>query len=294
MQDLPKYHETFIPILETLSKNGTLQISDLRNEVRAKYYSKLTDEQLSKKTKAGDPLILNRIGWGKAYLKQAKLVEQPQRGLVKITEKGLRTLKKGSLTLQEVLKDADFLSYHHMTGEEVVDTKLESFDTPEDMIARGIDAIDNQVKTDLLTKLKKTDPFFFETIILKLFQKMGYGDFIVTKRSGDGGIDGIINQDQFGIDVIYTQAKRYTDSKVREPEIRNFIGAIEGGTDKGIFVTTSSFDDSAKAKAQRSHKKIILIDGNHLVELMYKHGIGVQVKNHIEIKSIDEDFFEDQ
>jgi len=122
---------------------------------------------------------------------------------------------------------------------------------------------------------------------------MGYGEFIETKKTGDGGIDGIINQDQLGLEKIYIQAKRYSENKVREKDIRNFIGAMSGDTTKGVFVTTSSFDESAQLKAREAHHKIILIDGKKFTDLMYQYGVGVQIKNIYEIKEIDEDFFED-
>lgn len=121
---------------------------------------------------------------------------------------------------------------------------------------------------------------------------MGYGDFVETAKSGDGGIDGIINEDKLGLEKIYIQAKRYNENKVREKEIRNFIGAMSGDTTKGIFVTTSTFDESASKKAREAHHKIILIDGSKLVDLMHQYGVGVQVSNVYEVKEIDEDFFE--
>lgn len=122
---------------------------------------------------------------------------------------------------------------------------------------------------------------------------MGYGDIVETKKTGDGGIDGIINQDQLGLEKIFIQAKRYTENKVREKDIRNFIGAMSGDTAKGVFVTTSSFDDSAIMKAREAHHKIILIDGKKLTDLMYQYGVGVQIKNVYEIKEIDENYFDD-
>jgi restriction system protein len=111
-------------------------------------------------------------------------------------------------------------------------------------------------------------------------------------QNSDGGIDGIINEDKLGLDRIYIQAKRYNDTKVREKEIKNFIGAMSGDTSKGVFVTTSTFDDSAITKAHDAHHSIILIDGNRLVQLMHEYNVGVQVKDVYEIKEIDEDFFE--
>ena len=149
------------------------------------------------------------------------------------------------------------------------------------------------MKDDLLDKLKNIDPFDFQRVILKLLEKMGYGDFVETPKTGDGGIDGIINEDKLGLGKIYIQAKRYNENKVREPEIRNFIGAMSGDTLKGIFVTTSSFDDKAVAKASGASHAIVLVDGNKLVDLMYQYDVGVQIRNVYNVKSIDEDFFEE-
>jgi restriction system protein len=295
--ELPKFHETFMPILEVLSNGETLHYNDLRIQVREKFYSNLPKELLELKTKNGDLLILNRIGWGKGYLKQAKLVEQPERALVKITEKGKLFLKEGNLTLKKLKSDPDFLAYENLKkinksqDSDDLNQDLEN-SSPQDMIDSGIEKIEIQVKSDLLNKLKVIDPYYFEKVILILLQKMGYGDFQETRKSNDGGIDGVINEDKLGLEKIYIQAKRYNENKVREKEIRNFIGAMSGDTTKGIFVTTSTFDESAIKKAKEAHHKIILIDGMHLVNLMHQYNVGVQVINSYEVKSLDEDFFE--
>lgn len=136
------------------------------------------------------------------------------------------------------------------------------------------------------------DPFYFEKVILMLLKRMGYGDFTETAKSGDAGIDGIINEDKLGLEKIYIQAKRYTDNKVRETDIRNFIGAMSGDTTKGVFVTTSRFDEKATKKAREAHHTIILVDGERLVDLMYQFNVGVQVRNQYEVKQIDSDFFD--
>ncbi len=146
----------------------------------------------------------------------------------------------------------------------------------------------------MLDKLKNIDPFYFEKVILILLRKMGYGDFIETSKSGDGGIDGIINEDKLGLDKIYIQAKRFNENKVREKDIRNFIGAMSGDTNKGVFVTTSLFDSGAIEKAKNAHHKIILIDGLKLVDLMHEFNVGIQIKAIYEVKQLDEDFFEEQ
>ena len=145
-----------------------------------------------------------------------------------------------------------------------------------------------------MDRLKSIDVYYFEKVILILLKKMGYGEFIETTKSRDGGIDGIINEDKLGLDKIYIQAKRFNENKVREKDIRNFIGAMSGDTNKGVFVTTSLFDSGAVEKAKNAHHKIILLDGNRLVDLMHEFNVGVQPKAIYEVKQLDEDFFEEQ
>lgn len=284
--DLPKYNETFIPILEVLSDEKIIRHRELLKRVEDKYYSDLPKEQLEKKTKSGEPLIRNRIAWGKFYLKKEGFVHCPERGMVQITKKG-----KEASNRKLKLKD-DLLNYYgegKTKSTENIEIKSSS---PQDLIDSGFSAIELQIKSDLLERLKDIDPYYFEKVILILLKEMGYGDFIETSKSKDGGIDGIINEDKLGLEKIYIQAKRYNENKVREKDIRNFIGAMSGDTNKGVFVTTSSFDDSAVKKARNAHHTIILIDGTKLVDLMHQYDVGVQVRNVYEIKEVDEDFFE--
>lgn len=290
---LPKFHETFIPILSILEDGKVIHYNELKKIVRDKYYSDLPEELLHKKVKSGDQLILNRIGWGKAYLKQAKMVEIPERGMVRITDKGRKVLENGELTLAQLKDDPDYKAYEIAKREKVKeDEALDESASPEDMIEAGVSQVEHKVRDELLDKLKSVDPFYFEKVVLLLLERMGYGDFEETSKSNDGGIDGIINQDQLGLEKIYVQAKRYNDNKVREKDIRNFIGAMSGDTSKGVFVTTSEFDDGAITKAREAHHKIILIDGINLVDYMYKFGVGVQVSTTYELKEVDEDFFD--
>ena len=290
MSDLPKFHETFIPILEVLSDGITIHYNQLRKSVRDKYYGDLPEEVYRLTTKGGDQLILNRIGWGTAYLKQGKYIERPDRAMVKITEKGQKALASGVLTQQMLKSDPDYLA--HEKTREKDQTQDSENSSPEDLIDHGINLIEKQVKLELLEKLRTIDPFYFERVILLLLKKMGYGEFVETKKSNDQGIDGVINQDQLGLDKIYIQAKRYNDNQVREKDIRNFIGAMSGDTTRGVFVTTSTFHPAAIKKANDAHHKIILLDGEGLVDLMYQFGVGVQVKNVYELKELDEEFFE--
>ncbi len=289
--DLPKFHETFTPILQILSDGNTIHSRELQNQVVAQFYSTLPKELLEKKTKSGDILIMNRIAWGKSYLKKGGFIHFPERGMVQITQKG-KDVSNKQLQLKDIESDSNFLSFYE--DEKTKSTNITEINssTPQDLIDSGFFAIESQVKNDMLEKLKTIDPFYFEKVILILLKKMGYGDFIETSKTGDGGIDGIINEDKLGLEKIYIQAKRYNDNKVREKEIRNFIGAMSGDTNKGVFVTTSTFDEQAIKKAHDAHHSIILIDGIKLVDLMYQYTVGVQVRNIYEMKEIDEDFFE--
>ncbi len=289
--DLPKFHETFNPILDILSDGKTIHHRELLNRVFDKYYSNLPKELLEVKTKSGEKLILNRIAWGKSYLKKGGFITYPERGSVQITQKGKDAVSK-KLNLSDIENDAGFLQFYSEEKSKI-STKVEiNNSSPQDLIDFGFSAIESQIKNELLDKLKNIDPYYFEKVILLLLYKMGYGEFVETSKSNDGGIDGIINEDKLGLDKIYIQAKRYNENKVREKDIRNFIGAMSGDTTKGVFVTTSTYDDSAVKKAHDAHHKIILIDGKKLVELMYQYGVGTQVKNVYEVKEVDEDFFE--
>ncbi len=291
--ELPKFHETFNPILDVLSDGKIIHVRELQNKVIEKYYSHLSPELLDQKTKSGDILIYNRIAWGKSYLKKGGYIMFPERGMVQITEKGKS--QKKELKLSEIEGNSNFLEFYTEEKEKGITKNTEiKNSTPQDLIDTGFTEIETQVKNDLLDKLKTIDPYYFEKVILILLKKMGYGDFIETSKSGDGGIDGIINEDKLGLDKIYIQAKRYGENKVREKEIRNFIGAMSGDTSKGVFVTTSTFDIGAVKKAHDAHHTIILIDGSKLVDLMHQYNVGIQIKATYEVKELDEDFFEGQ
>lgn len=289
--ELPKFNETFLPILEVLSNGETIRRRDLIRMVEEKFYSDLPKELLEQKTKSGGRLIENRIAWGKSYLKKGGLVRYPQRGYVQITEKG-KSAKSENISLTDI--QSNVVTFYEPENKSTLNSNLKSDASPQDLIDSGFEQIEREIKDELLSKLKEVDPYAFEKIILILLNKMGYGDFIETAKSGDGGIDGIINEDQLGLEKIYIQAKRYNENKVRETDIRNFIGAMSGDTRKGIFVTTSTFDEKAKIKARDAHHTIILIDGVKLVDLMHKYNVGVQTKNYYEVKIVDNDFFDSE
>ncbi|WP_034889538.1 restriction endonuclease [Gillisia sp. Hel_I_29] len=295
--ELPKYHESFIPLLEILSSGEPMNSRDLAIKVRDKYYAHLPENLLNQKTSSGANTLVDRILWGKSYLKMAKFASYPKRGMVQITEKGRRVLERGHLTVEELHNDKDYIEHRESVNDKkdnevtLENVKVENA-SPQDLIDSGFNSIETEVKTELLERLKEIDPYYFEKVILILLKKMGYGDFVETSKSGDGGIDGIINEDKLGLEKIYTQAKRYNENKVREKDIRNFIGAMSGDTSKGVFITTSTFDDAAIRKAKEAHHSIILVDGAKLVDLMHQYNVGIQIKTVYEVKEVDNDFFE--
>lgn len=274
--EIPKYNETFNPILEILKNEDVIHRRELIKNVINKYYLGLPKELLEEKIKSGDILIENRIAWGISYLKQSDYIKYPKRGFVQITSKGIQ--QNENLSLKQVQIDISKNLIYKDNKQNITEKIETQTSSPEDLIDEGFNKIEKEVKNNLLEKLKTIDPYYFEKVILILLRKMGYGDFIETSKSGDGGIDGIINEDKLGLDKIYIQAKRFSENKVREKDIRNFIGAMSGDTNKGVFVTTSLFDSGAIEKAKNAHHKIILIDGNKLVDLMHEFNVGIQIK----------------
>ena len=295
---IPKFDETMLPILQALQDEKILTIHELSDILQQDYFQ-LTEEEKAEKVSSGYSRFFDRVNWGKTYLKKAGLVHQPERGNIQITKQGLTVLSShpNAITVDLLKQYPSFIAF--MAGgknkDEIGAAVADKF-SPQDMIDIGFRDITDTLRSDLLEKLQGTNPYYFEKVVLLLFQKMGYGDFQETPKSGDGGIDGIISQDKLGLEKIYIQAKRYADNNVvREPAIRNFIGAMSGDVSKGIFVTTSTFDAAAKQKAKDAHNhKIILIDSEQLTDLMIRYSVGVQIQTTYDVKEIDNDFFEDK
>jgi len=298
MNSIPDYQSLMLPFLK-IAGDGKEHLFQESVEVLSQEYS-LTPEQRSTLLPSGtQPIFDNRVGWAKTYLKKAGLIDYPKRGYFIITDRGRNVLSnKPDRVNNKFLKQFDEFNefqnrnIQNIEENEITETNNIIDQTPQELIDNGISQIENYVKTELLDRLKNVNPYHFEKVVLLLLKKMGYGEFVETPKSRDGGIDGIINEDQLGLSKIYIQAKRFSDSKVRETDIRNFIGAMSGDTEKGIFVTTSDYDEHAKTKAKDARHKIILVNGQKLVELLFKYGIGVQTKNIYEIKALDNDFFD--
>jgi restriction system protein len=222
-----------------------------------------------------------------------------------ITEEGKRVAAENpQLIDREFLmrfpKFVSFMSTESKPGQPVTDgqTKLTSAKTPEEEIDSAYEVLHAALKKDVLSRVKQMDPFRFEQLVLDLLLAMGYGGSReeaaqVTKRSGDEGIDGVINEDRLGLDVIYLQAKRWQNTVGRK-EVQSFVGALAGQkADKGIFITTSDYAETAINFVGTIKSKVILINGDRLADLMIHHNIGVSKSHAYEVKQVDTDYFEE-
>ncbi len=296
---IPTYDELMSPVLKLLSDGVERSRDDISNTIANQL--NLTEEEKNR-IYANNPkkVFKDRIAWARTYLKKAGLIESPQRATSKITAEGMKVAKSklDKLNLKFLEQYESFREFRHIDNSNEVEgksKKIETVQTPDEMLDFVQNSYKENLQSELLLKLKSVDPVRFEEIVLNLMEKMNYGVGLMTKLSHDGGIDGIIDEDELGLEKIYLQAKRYSDNKVNEKEMQNFAGALScSPVRKGVFITTSYFDEKAKKKAEDASKKgliIRLINGDELTKLMIKHNIGVQIKTKIEIKKLDEDFF---
>ena len=271
----------------------------------------LTEDEREELLPSGRQRILhNRIHWAKFYMTKAGLIESPGRGRFAASEAGRTLLAATPPTVDvELLKTfPSFLQFYNHSGsaggqEEVVaSTAAASSDsTPEEQIDAAYGVLHSALKADVLQRVLAQSPSFFERLIVDLLVAMGYGGTheraaLRLGKSGDGGIDGVIDEDRLGLDRIYVQAKRYAPHVgVGRPEIQGFVGSLVGlGATKGVFVTTSGFSSHALDFVRHLPQRVILIDGDRLAELLIEHDVGVRVSRTVAMKRIDEDFFSDE
>lgn len=287
---LPTFEDIMLPLVDFLGdareKNYSEVIDYLIN------YFELQQEDVEKEKLSGGNYLYNRIGWAKDYLTRADILEK-HRGKFKITSRGLDILKhKPSKINRKFLLQFKELDDAELESDEAQSELFDSGKSPDDLIDAGIFQINAILIQDLLKKLKSTDSTFFERLVLDLVEKLGYGKGKHVGKSGDKGIDGEIPQDKLGLDMIYLQAKRHS-SNVPIKDVRDFIGSLSiKKARKGILITTSDFSSEAYKDVTASEKSIVLINGKRLVKYMIENNVGIKVKNAINIKEIDEEYFE--
>lgn len=297
----PDFQSFFKPLLEISVDGQEHSLKDARDKI-AKTLA-LSSDDLSERLPSGTQTKFeNRVAWAKSYLIQAGVFEPTRRGHFRITDRGRDLLKQNHKRIDvKVLNQfPEFVEFHTAGKPEGSSEGPEStpstIETPEEVLQRAHKSIRNELASDLLRRLKANSPEFFEALIVDLMIAMGYGGSRVEAgksigRSGDEGIDGIINEDRLGLDVVYLQAKRW-EGTVGRPEIQKFVGALHGKrARKGVFITTGKFSDDAIEYVSNIDPRVILIDGTALANFMIDFGIGVTPVAKYEIKRVDADYF---
>lgn len=306
---IPNFQEIFWPLLQ-LAGDGKEHSLREAVEAMADHFALSKEERQHLLPSGRRATIASRVGWARTYLTKAGLLESPRRGYFRITPRGQEVLRHPPKTL-----NVNFLLEHYpefglfyrgnsrksatTTKRGIASPPAETpQQTPEEIIEAAYRQIQEQLAAELLESIRSSSPAFFEQLVVDLLVKMGYGGSRedagrAIGRQGDEGIDGVINEDRLGLDVIYIQAKRW-ENTVSRPEIQKFAGALQGKrAKKGIFITTSTFSQGARDYANRIDSKIILIDGQKLAQLMIEYDVGVTPIAVYELKRIDRDYFEE-
>ena len=303
---VPNYQSFMTPLLRELADGSVVRLKD----IDAKVYNQLglTPEQLQLRIPSGkQTYAYHRLGWAKTYLVQAGLIEQHKRAYCNITHIGTQALASGKEIDNRYLSQfSDFIAFKMRSNKdetEVLQHNLANSSneqTPQETLETAFETINSALTTDILDTILKASPEFFENLVVDLMVAMGYGGSRkdagqATQYSQDGGIDGIIKEDKLGLEMIYLQAKRYTNKTVGRPDLQAFAGALDmHRAKKGVFITTSRFSKEAIEFAGMIEKRIVLIDGEMLTELMLEYNLGVSIKQVFEIKTLDTDYFSEE
>lgn len=293
-----------LPLLKLTADRAEHSVSDARDQLAAEF--DLTQEERSALLPSGkQPVFDNRVGWAKTYLQQAGLLESTRRAYFRITDAGVIKLGENpreitAQSLEAIPQFAAFRNAGRGNSEPQEHVALVSqTQTPEEILDNAFRNLKDQLASELLVQVKSASPNFFERLVVDVLTSMGYGGSwkagtAVVGKPGDEGIDGMINEDRLGLDVIYIQAKRW-EGVVGRPEIQKFVGALAGRrAKKGVFMTTSSFTGEAKSYVDTIEPKVVLVDGRRLAELMIEFGVGVATRSVYETKRIDSDYFSEE
>jgi restriction system protein len=300
---IPDYQTVMLPMLQLAADGKDHTLAEAEEALCATF--KLSEAERTELLPSGrQRRFHNRIGWGKTYLVKTGLLEANGRGRFRITSRGREVLAtkptRIDLKLLEQFPEyAAFVAPAEEAGTSatapVVSTSLDA-GTPLERLEAAHQELQHQLTRDLLARIMQGTPAFFESLVVDLLVAMKYGGTQqdagqAVGRSGDGGVDGIIKGDRLGLDVIYLQAKRYS-RPVAIAEVREFAGSLEGKkARKGVFITTSSFGESAHDFVRHLERKIVLIDGSELAQLMMEHGVGVTKTQSYVVQKLDLDYF---
>ena len=297
---LPSYQQLMLPALQTLGQRyEEISVAGLEDEIVKTL--KITPEQRSQMLPSGNQTIFgNRLNWARSYLSKAGLIELPRRGYCRATDRGRQLLAEGvnEIDLSVLERYPEFIAWRGQQKTDQPPGQAPSAESPEEVIATSFELLNSGLAREIVERVHSFSPGFFERLIVDLLVRMGYGGGRQEMgrslgRAGDGGVDGVIKEDELGLDVVYVQAKRLDpDTGVPLREVRDFVGGLEAyRATKGVFVTTSYFPSTAYDFITRVSKRVVLIDGQELANLMIRHRVGVRIKDTYELKRIDEAYF---
>ena len=303
---VPDYQSLMIHTLSA-SADGEVRIGDAVERL-ADQLGLTPDERAELLPSGKQTLFANRVHWAKTYLSKAGLIELTRRGYFRITDRGRQVLASHPPRIDNSFLNqfVEFRQFKERSAQGSDQQKTQtqellekSHETPDEVMRAAHKQINAALAQELLDRIYSSPPVFFERLIISLLLTMGYGGSETDAgralgRSGDDGVDGVIDQDALGLDRVYIQAKRYAEgNNIGAGAIRDFFGSLDRHkAAKGLFVTTSSFSSSARETAEFLSKRIVLIDGQQLATLMIRHDVGCRVEDVLHIKKIDEDFFE--
>jgi restriction system protein len=280
---IPDYQTIMLPLLKFYSDKKEHSIREAIEHIAKEF--KLSDDERNELLPSGRQRVIdNRVGWARTYMMKAGLIEYTRRGHAIITDRGINVIdsKPKEINIGILNKFPEFKSFRAIKKEEASASEDEEIgdETPDELITKGFNLINANVAQQLLEKLREEHFSVLEKVVLELLSNMGYGEGKVTGRSGDGGLDGFVDQDKLGLDKVYFQAKRYNENNhVSASQLRDFIGAIDtAGVNKGVFITTSKFPKNAEEIIAKSSKNIILIDGYKLTTVMIEYDVGVSIE----------------
>jgi restriction system protein len=298
---IPGFQEIMLPLLEFAQDGNEHSVREAYDYISDVF--ELTDAERNELLRSGQqPVIENRVGWARTYMTKAGLLESARRGHFRITEVGEQTLARSPARIDIAFLRmfppfVEFIGKRGAGAGQRTPTEDEpASQTPQDLIELGYESIRGDLAEQLLATVRAASPGFFERLVIELLLRMGYGGSRLDAgeaigRSGDGGIDGIIKEDRLGLDVIYIQAKRWSNT-VGAKEVRDFVGSLVGhSASKGVFITTSDYSADARNYIKTIGHKVILIDGERLAGLMIDHDVGVATVSTYDVKRLDADYF---
>ncbi len=297
---IPDYQSVMLPLLRLVSDGNEHTLREAVETLAEQF--KLTEGERKELLPSGSQFTFaNRVGWARTYMNKAALLESTRRGYFRITPRGRHVISKTppELNVKFLEQFPEFIEFRtkRRDSEPSIGTvETDSLQTPGELLESAYLKLREDLSLELLKTTRECSPAFFERLVIDVLVKMGYGGSRkeagkAIGRSGDEGIDGFINEDRLGLDVIYIQAKRWK-APVGRPEIQKFAGALQGHrANKGIFITTSSFTQEAEDYVAKINSKIVLLDGDQLSQLMIDHNVGVTLVTSYETKKIDSDYF---